>query len=430
MGWKTAETCLFLHDSLWMDTMKITLRQTGLIVCTVFAVLLQVRAQVSYAEFQTEEDPGRKAGLGLELWNYYLRNDFDSLKILGVELMLYAAEKQHPFSKAVGQHALGSYLIRRGELEKGLFHLNEAKNYYTRREDYDQISLAYNELGNARYLQGKYHEAIKMYLSSLKFGGMAPDHTNAFNAKIGLGKAYVASGDTLVGIQSIIEYKDKAAQNRKFESVADAYAFLGEVEMDRNPRLSKSYYEKSVIFSVKSKSQVHLSHAYNNSAILFFNLGQNDSSLFYFQKALDIRLKMKHAKAIAESYYNLGYFYRELGEPNEALKYFDQSVQIAKANGLRGDERDALLEVKDICTELRLYRLDEVLDRIKALEKELQLKETDDKEIIEYAEKVIRESKMKEEQVRSESGGGMLLWWLLGAGIVLTLIIWLFRKKS
>lgn len=410
--------------------MRIVLLRTSILFCFQWIALYPVLGQVSYSEFQAESDPGRKAGIGLELWNYYLRNDLDSLKILGVELMLFAAEEGHPFSKAVGQQALGSYLIRHGEIKKGLYHLNEAKNYYTQREDYDQVSIAYNELGNARFLQGKYHESIKMYLSSLKYGSMAPDVTNAFNAKIGLGKAYVAGGDTAVGIQTIIEYKDKAAQHRKFESVADAYAYLGEVEMERNLTLSKDYYEKSIVFSQKSNSLVHLSHAYNNSAILFFNLGLNDSSLIYFQKALEIRLKMKHFKAVAESYYNLGYYYQALDNLQDALKYFEMSARVARENGMKGDERDALLEVKVICEQLRLYRLGEVEDRIAQLEKSIELEASDDKEIIEYAEKVIRETQMKGDQKINEDKGSALFWWLIGAAIALTGLLWFLKKRT
>lgn len=413
------------------ETMKKTFLQSCIFLIVFILCTPKADAQLSYSEFHAESDPSRKAASGLELWNYYLRNDLDSLKILGVELLLFAAEEGHPFCKAVGHHVLGSYLIRRGEIKKGLYHLNEAKNYYTRREDYDQLTIAYNEMGNARYLEGKYHEAIKMYLSSLKYGGLAPDLTSAFSAKIGLGKAYIASGDTVVGLKTIHEYKDQVLNFRKFESAADAYAYLGEVEMDRNTTLSQEYFKKSVIYSVKSKSLAHLSHAYNNTAILFFNLGATDSSVHYFQKALDIRLKMDHKKAVVESYYNFGFLYKELGELKKALGYFEKSAELARVNGYKGDQRDALLEAKSICEELNLYRLQEIVDEITRLEKEMELDQSDDKEIIDYAEKVIRESKMNEDQPADKGkGNGNLIWWLLGGGLLLILLFWFFKKRA
>lgn len=410
--------------------LNLLMKKVALLVISIagFSPLLQ--AQHTYSSYQAEENSTRKASAGLHLWNLYLRNDLDSLKILGVDLLLTAAEDGDVFMKAVGEQALGSYQIRSGNLEKGIFHLQEARRFYMKREDYDQLTVTYNELGNARFLQGKYQEAIKMYLSSLRFGALAPDPTAAFSAKIGLGKAYVALGDTAVGLKTIEDYKEQAAQVRKFESVADAYAYMGEVEMERNVMLSKEYYEKSIIFSVMSKSKAHLSHGYNNKAIVLFNLGDLDSSLFYFQKALDLRKSLKHRKGIVESYYNLAFFYQEQGKLEMALKYYELSSREARKNGFNGDERDALLEIKAIAEKLKLKRYDEVVARLKFLEVEMESTRSTDEEIIAYAEKVIQEAQLKSEKPVENGTSSMVVWLIGGALLLMGLLLWRVRRKS
>lgn len=410
--------------------MNLLRKKSTLLVIALIGFSSFIQAQHTYSSYQAEKNISRKASAGLFLWNLYLRNNLDSLKILGVDLLLVAAEEGDAFTKAVGEQALGSYQIRSGNLEQGIFHLQEARRFYMKREDYDQLTIAYNELGNARFLQGKYQEAIKMYLSSLRFGELAPDPTAAFSAKIGLGKAYVAMGDTAVGLKTIENYKDQAALMRKFESVADAYAYMGEVEMERNIALSKEYYEKSIIFSVKSNSKAHLSHAYNNKAIVFFNLGDLDSSLFYFNQALELRKKLKHKKGIIESYYNLAFFYQEQGKLEMALKYYELSAKEARKNGFNGDERDALLEVKAIAEKLKLKRYDEVVSRLKALEVEMEKSRSTDDEIIAYAEKVIREADLKPEKRVEDEKSYSIVWLVGGAMLLMGGLLWRVRRKS
>lgn len=385
--------------------------------------------QPGYAEFLNEKDIVRKSSMGLELWNEYLRNDLDSLKIMSVDMLLASSETGNAFAKAVGEHALGSYLIRVGETEKGIEHLNEARRYFTKKEDYDELSIIYNELGNGRFLQGKYHEAIKMYLSSLRYGALAPDPTSAFNAKIGLGKSYCAIGDTVVGIKTVLEYKNQAVNFRKFEAAADAYGYLAEVEYERNIDLAKEYYTKSTLFAAKSNSKAHLSHAWNNMAILYFDLGMQDSSLMYFKKSLELRQSINHQKGIVESYNNLGYFYMALEDFPAAIGYYDQCVALARESGFPGDEHDALSDLLGILKKTGSDRVKAVEARIAEIEKTLENKRSSDKEIIAYAEQISKNAKIEEDGVVESGSSKGLIWWLAGGLAVLGLLVLRVRKR-
>ena len=399
-------------------------------LCT-FLILFstQVIGQQSYADFHHEEDITKKAEIGYYLWNEYLRNDLDSLKVMSVELLLSAAEEKSTFARAIGNSGLGSYLIRNGEIEVGIRHIEESKKYFEQKEDYTILSENYNELGNAHYLAGEYEKAIKSYLASLRYGGLSPDLTAAFSGKLGLGRSYCAIGDTAVGLFTVEKYKDESIKHMKFESAADAYAFMGMIEMDRgNMDLSREYYEKSIVFSGKSKSKSHLSHAYNNKAILHFNLGEADSSLMYFEKSLRLRERIGHHKGIIESNYNVGFFHLEMGDFHNAYIHFNKSAKLARERNFRGDESDALQELLGICNELDYISESERIEkRLDELTTYLENKKSEDQEIIAYAQKVIKEAEMSDEEEVVEEGSSLYMWII---GIVVVIVgFFLFRMK-
>ncbi len=413
--------------------MKIKTLFTKPLILGVLATILfsNVFGQKTYADFHNETDINKKAEIGYFLWNEYLRNDLDSLKIMAVELLLSAAEEGSTFARAVGNTSLGSYLIRNGEMEVGIRHLEDSKKYFEQKEDYTLLSEAYNELGNGHYLSGEYQDAIKSYLASLRYGSLSPDLTAAFNGKLGLGRAYCAVGDTIVGLLTVEKYKDEAVKHMKFESAADAYAYMGMIEIERGDfDASRRYYEKSIVYSGKSDSKAHLSHAYNNKAILHFNLGENDSSLLYFEKSLKLRERIKHHKGIIESYYNLGFYHLETGDFHNAYIYFNKSAKLAKEQKFKGDEKDALQELMGLCNQLEYKeeaeRIEQRLDELTAF---MEKKKNDDSEIIAYAQKVIAEAEMKEEEDEETEEQSFSYIWLLGI-LALIPVLYAARKRK
>ena len=130
----------------------------------------------------------------------------------------------------------------------------------------------------------------------------------------------------------------------KYESAADAYAYLGMIEMDReNMDLSREYYKKSIVFSGQSQIQrLTLHMLITIKRFLHFNLGEMDSSLMYFEKSLRLRERINHKKGIIESYFNLGILYMETGDAHNAYINLNKSTELAKKYEFKGDELDAL----------------------------------------------------------------------------------------
>ncbi|MDX2359855.1 MAG: tetratricopeptide repeat protein [Crocinitomicaceae bacterium] len=403
-----------------------------------FVLLLLITArsvafsQCSFQEFSNEQDIDKKSEMCIYLTNEYLRGDLDSLKIISVELLISAAEAKSAFGKAIGYKCLASYQIRTGEIETGLEHFLDAKEYFERKQDPQLLSEIYNEIGNAHYLLGEYNDAIKAYLKSLEYGKTSPDKTDAFNGKNGLGKSYCALGDTAVGVYTMAEYKNESIKASKFEAAADAYAYLGQIEMERgNILLAKEYYGKSVLFSRRSDSKVHLSHALNNQAILQFNLGDMDSSLYYFEESLRLREQLSNYKGIVESYYNLGFFYAATSDFHNGYINYNRSAEIAHDNNFIGDELDALNELIAICEELGYKEEQENYEaRALVLSKHIEKKNTADKDIVAYAEGIIESVAVEDKQIESEEEESNSFIWILLGGVALILLAVVLKRRK
>lgn len=329
-----------------------------------------LKAQPDYNDFTVEKDIQVKADMGVEFWNHYLRNSLDSLKMSALDLMLASSEADNEFGLAVGHRSLGSYLIRSGQVSRGISHLKIAKKYFELKENNVLLSETWNEIGNGHRLSGKYKDAIDAYKESLKFGKLSNDPTAAFSAEYGMGNAYLELGDTSSAVTLLHRYKNEALKRLKFEAVADAYAILGMVAMNEgNMLLSKEYYAKSIAFSAKSNSKAHLSHALNNKAILHFNIGELDSCLFYFKESLELREKLKHTKGVIESYFNIGSFYMETENWSLAEENFRYSAEIAEMSGFNIDQRDALEVLSEILKKRnRLEENAEIENKLDSLE--------------------------------------------------------------
>lgn len=395
-----------------LDSLSILTFFCSLIACV---VLNSSVAQYHYSDYQFSTDINQKGEIGLYLSNEYERHNLDSLKILGVDMLMVADEHQNEFVQAVGNRALGSYLLRKGQVDQALHSLKSARRYFEKKADYHLLSETYNIIGNAYYLKGKHKEAIRAYKQSIEFGEHSKHETSSFNGKLGLGRAYCAHGDTAVGILVVEEYTKKSVRLKKYEAAADGSSFLAMIEMDRGDmEKSKLLYAESLIYSQKSKSKIHLSHAYNNKAILHFNLGEMDSSLLYFRKALKIREEMGHEIGVIESYFNLASFFFVNGPMDSSIVYFQRSRDRARKNKFNRDEMDALSELQVIFEKQNnRAEIDRIEQRMLELKSEIQESDSVDNEIIAYALEIQKEyGEVKAKTISAESNR-VYIWILL-----------------
>ena len=347
----------------------------------------------------SEKEIQEAATQSLENWNYYLRNNLDSLKSDAVQIMMLGYEGENDFAINIGKRSLGSYLIRTGQQLKGIEYLKAANSYFERRENFVIQTEILNEIGNGYLYNGKPIEAEKFYLKSLKCGKKSPDPTSAFLAEVNLAQAYINIGNNDKAEAILQHYKTESLKRDKFEAVSSAYALLGTIAgLKSNFPLAKEYYRKSADFGFKSKATSLIAQAYNNMAIVFFQENNTNESLNYFQKALDLRIQTKNAKSISESYYNLGDYYSGVENYNEALIFYTKSEEYSKKMKLVKEELDAILAISEVYKTQNKWEQDyqemkKVVDLQKTYFSELAIEQTADNELLESLDQIEIEDK-------------------------------------
>ncbi len=324
--------------------MKKSYQYCLIFVC--FFASFSAKSQDVYEKFQEQTDLNIKSELGMELLNYYVRHNLDSLKVAAIDLLLDASEHEHEFARAVGTRMLGSYLCKIGNQTQGLEYLTVAKDYFEKKEDYVIVSEIYNAMGHAYLRDGAYDKAKEAYNQSLRMGEQSNDATAAFNAKLGLGRAYINIGDTTTGMTIWHQYKQASVESEKYEAAADVYALMAQIEGDRkNLELSQEYFGRSIDFSRKSNSKSHIAHSYANEGIRKFMQEDFDSSLYYFEKSLAMRIELKAIRPILEGYFNMGSYYAGRDSLQRAIEYFEIGRKMAEKHKMWSDLKDFLLDL-------------------------------------------------------------------------------------
>lgn len=327
-------------------------------------------AAPSYHLFHQEVNLNRKADLALELWNHYLSNNLDSLKIIGAELLHDAVELNNEYAKAVAYRVIGEFEIWNGDHESGVSHIQIAARRFINDGNYLLYAECLVSVGNSFFLRGDFNDAEKAYKIALDAGAKSGDPTGWFAAELNLAKVYAAKGDTIIAFKYADHYKNESVRLNKYEGASNAYGFLAELSDSRKGLEVKSeYLLKSIRYARLSNSVNQLSHAWNNLAIHHFYNGSKDSALVYFNLSLIKRMETGNARLLSESYLNLANFFLFEGQTDKAHIYADSAVILATKNLLNADALDVFnfkcndLSDKEACTKLDSLRF--VIDELK-----------------------------------------------------------------
>lgn len=430
---------IFKNDNLPPRTMKIKEILLFFLFLLVNVCFAQPAIQKGVA--LSQEEIQKEAEKSLFLWNEYLRNDLDSLKIDAYRILLIGIEGKNDFATHVGKRSIGSFLIRTGQHARGIKYLKQANEYFENKGDYVIQTEVLNEIGNGYLYSGKPVEAEKYYLKSLRCGKESPDPTSSFLAEGNLGQAYINLGNLEKASGVLHHYKNESLKKQKLEAVSSAYAMLGMIEQQKeNLVLAKEYFRKSAEFGFKSKKKSQIGHAYTNMAIVYFQENDLTASLDYFKKALDIRLQTKNAKSISEAYYNLGDYFYGLENYTEGLKYYTLSEKYSKEKNLLKEQMDAVLAIATLYKTQENWRQStHFMEKYSELQKEyyseLSTKLTEDNEILESLEQMEIQNNTESSEAKlisvidNQKYHKNVLYGILGFASLSMIVLALYRKR-
>ncbi len=329
----------------------------------IFLIGLFVNSQKVFAEKQTTfhsfkdsksiEGKTRKA---LELWEYYLRNDVDSLQFLASELA--TSKNRNSFSHAVSKRIFGCFQVRKGKILEGIKLLKESKNYFLSIGDMQLLCEELNELGIAYYLLGDLETAAFYFKSSLTTGTQSPKETDAILAEVNLAKVYIAEKDFKQATAILNHYIFSAKELKKWEAVANAYSVLADVNLNLEKyELAKTLCKKQLKYAKKGEALNLKINALNNQALIFFFERNPSKALSLFYEILSIRKKQNIPSKIYDAYYNLASFYVD-ENPILANSFMDSCILMAEKGNYLFLKLEALRFKRD---ELKQLNLDKTI---------------------------------------------------------------------
>lgn len=381
-------------------------------------------AQVSFKEFVETSNSTKKMMYAHDLWQYYLRNNTDSLKLLAIETYEFSNEKKSESLKLFSKRILGCYLVRIGDFVNGEKELKLALNYHRRNSDLANVTEDLNELGISNYLKGDYHSAESFFRLSLNSGKESPDESHAFLAELNLAKTYDKLGLNDRAKALAKRYLEQVEKLGKNESASNAYGFLSDLAIhEKNLPLAQEYLQKSLRKSNLTSNLIFLAQVYANLGSFYAGNEDFDSSRFYFEKSLEIRTKINHKKGILEAIYNLGSLDYTKNDFQAAEKHFSKGLELVLKENFISDQVDFLEILVEIQKELK--NKDKEIEyyqkfiEVKSKQAEFLLKNKEEQNnLIEY---------FKEDEIKSnaEITSQTNFWagFLIGMSILLTLLL-------
>ncbi len=182
----------------------------------------------------------------------------------------------------------GSFLDIQGTYDESQVHLDKGMAIAVKLKDKSRMGSFSIAMGILQYDQGKFTEALKLILQSLKYREEAND----------------------------------------VKGIADSYIWLGVINekgLNKNEEALK-YYRGALGTYRKAGMEDRMAYAYNNIGNVYYNTNKFDSSLHYYMKSLDIKKKNPDPFQLGSAYNNIANVYTDLRDYTQALKYYDTAL--------------------------------------------------------------------------------------------------------
>lgn len=244
--------------------------------------------------------------------------------------------REESFPHMQGWYRLGLLLLKLGYSAKAQQIYEILLNETT--DDCEKASI-YNQLGKAKYDQGKYQEAITFYEKSLEIDQqtLRPQHPDLAYSYGEIGNVYFSMGEYAKARSS----HEKALQIRQkslppnHPDLASSYNNLGEVfrSMGEYPR-SFSFYEKSLEIKQQSLPPNHpnLGSSYNNIGNVYYDMTEYSKALSSYEKSLQIFQKClpSNHPDLATCYDNIGAVHEKMGNIPKAISCYASALKIGQ----------------------------------------------------------------------------------------------------
>jgi tetratricopeptide (TPR) repeat protein len=258
-----------------------------------------------------------------------LTNDIDE-RIYGLTDRI----REEIFSHSTGWYRLGLLLLKLGQYRQTeqIFEtlLNQTADHY-------QKASIYNQIGKAKYAQGKYQEALRLYQQSFELYTriLPPIHLDLATTYYNIGSAY----QNLNEHSQAILFHEKALQIRiqllppTHPDLASSYYEIGHAHFSmKEYQKALSFHDKALAIRENSLPLNHcdLVSSYDNIGEVYHSMKKYWKAISFYEKSLAIKQQLlppNHPK-LASSYNDIGQMCYKVREFTKALAFYEKALDI------------------------------------------------------------------------------------------------------
>ena len=179
--------------------------------------------------------------------------------------------------------------------DKMLFYANQSLEFALESKDSKNISLSYQNIGNANIMLGNYQDALESFHTA----------TNYLEKLLSTNKTQIIK-----------------------EGLARAYGSIGVVFSEQsNYSKALTYYRKAIKLYEEIKNNKNTGRLYNNIGIVYLSQAKEDKALIYFMKCLHFQKKLNDP-TMGITITNIGNIYNHKKQFNKAHTYYMQALEL------------------------------------------------------------------------------------------------------
>ena len=187
--------------------------------------------------------------------------------------------------------------------------------------------FGWSVLGYIALLQGELEEAVQGYLESIRLHSAGGEQRLAAQSEQGLAFVYTYAGQYQ---QAIAHYRHVLDVFSQYSSPLDAalaqveagdvYRRLGDYEQ------ALTMYRLCEPFLINTRSQVYLSHLYNNYGLTYTEIGNFDEAERSFVRSIELAHELKMPHLTANAMESLGGMFSKAGMLDKAIDVWKQGL--------------------------------------------------------------------------------------------------------
>jgi tetratricopeptide (TPR) repeat protein len=278
------------------------------------------------------------------------------------------------------------YYARKGQYEKAMQHLENARTVFEKIPDKAGLSLVFNDiafifqsrnqnkqalpyllkslelkeqLGNKKTIStsmvniglvywhlGEQEKALKYYLKAISYIKELGDNGRLAIARLNTGLVYYNMGDYSIALAYYLKALPQFEAMGHAKGIATCAGNIGMVYLKlKNYDLSLEYHRKSLEIAKKVDYKRGIAYAHNGIGLVFKEWGKFDKALVHYNISLDVKKKMGDKKGTANALINIGEVYKETSQYEQAITYHLDALKIQEEIGDKKGEATGCINI-------------------------------------------------------------------------------------